>query len=291
MKSILLTGATGFLGSHLLESLILSGYNVVILKRSTSDLSRIEHLLDRVVSYDVDKIAIETAFEGEKVDVVIHTACHYGRKDDSISNLVESNLMYGLRVLDASLKSGTSTFINTDTMLQKELNNYTRSKKQLVEWLQQSSDKVQIINLKIEHMYGPKDNDTKFISWVLSQLRSGAKEINLTSGVQQRDFVHIEDVIAAYMLILTKLESIPSFSEFEVGTGKLISVREFLEKLKLAYEKKFGVSNTAFNFGVVPYRKGEMMSIPVDNLPLVQIGWKSAVSFEQGLEKLIQDIL
>lgn len=54
LKTILLTGATGFLGSHLLEALLKQHYNVVILKRSTSNAWRIQHLLDQVISYDVD---------------------------------------------------------------------------------------------------------------------------------------------------------------------------------------------------------------------------------------------
>jgi CDP-paratose synthetase len=72
MQTILLTGATGFLVSHLLEALIKEGYQVVILKRSLSNTWRIDHLLDRVVSYDVDKQPLKTAFEQQKIDTVIH---------------------------------------------------------------------------------------------------------------------------------------------------------------------------------------------------------------------------
>ncbi|MBT4114000.1 MAG: NAD-dependent epimerase/dehydratase family protein [Flavobacteriaceae bacterium] len=52
---LLLTGASGFLGSHLLESFLNKGYEIVILKRTTSSLCRIEHLLDNVNAYRMIK--------------------------------------------------------------------------------------------------------------------------------------------------------------------------------------------------------------------------------------------
>ena len=74
-ETILLTGATGFLGSHLLEALLAREYQVVILKRSFSNTWRINHLLDRVHSYDVDNVSVEKVFDKHKIDIVnIHFA-------------------------------------------------------------------------------------------------------------------------------------------------------------------------------------------------------------------------
>ena len=124
LQTILLTGATGFLGSYLLEALLLKGHKVVILKRSTSNTWRIGGLLDQCISYDVDTRPLESAFEEQRIDVVMHVACHYGRNDDPIHQVVESNLIFGLRILDACLKFNTNIFFNTDTLLQKNLNFY-----------------------------------------------------------------------------------------------------------------------------------------------------------------------
>lgn len=286
-KTILLTGATGFLGSHLLEALLKNNYQVVILKRSTSDTWRIEHLLNQVKSYDVDSDPIESAFSEQHIDAVIHTACHYGRNGDSITQIVNSNLMFGLQVLDASLKFNTDTFFNTDTLLQKHLNIYTLSKKQFVEWLQQVSDQIKIVNLKLEHMYGPKDDKTKFVSWVTSQLANNVSEIKLTLGEQKRDFIYITDVVSAFMLTLEKSDTLPKFSSFDVGTGCLLSVKDFLIKLKSVYEEKNGIVKTPLNFGAIPYREGEMMTVEVDNSELIKLGWKAKVSLQLGLEKTI----
>ncbi len=289
LQNILLTGATGFLGSHLLENLLLSGYKVVILKRSTSNTYRIENLLNQCISYDVDVQPLELAFEEQKIDVVLHTACHYGRNDNLIHQVVESNLMFGLQILDACLKFNTNAFFNTDTLLQKHLNIYSLSKKQFVEWLKQASDKIQIVNLKLEHIYGPKDDITKFLPWILSQLKVNAPEIKLTLGEQERDFIYIDDVVSVY-LILLEIKKFPSkFSEFDVGSGQLITVREFVERVVFLYQQSVAKVQTKLLFGAISYRKNEMMSININTSGLKKIGWQSKVNLDSGLNKTIKE--
>lgn len=290
-KTILLTGATGFLGSHLLEALLKKNYKIVILKRSSSNAWRIQHLLHQVTSYDVDTQSLEMAFEQQHIDAVIHTACLYGRNGESTHQIVESNLMFGLRLLDACTRFNADTFFNTDTLLQKNLNTYTLSKKQLVEWLQQQSDKIQIVNLRLEHMYGTKDDTTKFVPWVISQLNSNEPEIKLTLGEQQRDFIYIDDVVSAYLITLEKSSGLAAYNEFDVGTGQLITVRSFLEKLKHSYDVVCGLTKTKLAFGAIPYRQGEMMSVEVDNKSLVALGWKPKTSLDKGFEYILKEVV
>ena len=282
-KSILLTGATGFLGSHLLESLLKTGYAVTILKRSTSDTRRINHLLGLVKAYDVDRVLISKAFEDRRIDAVIHTACHYGRNDDPISSVVETNLMFGLRLLETATFFNAETFFNTDTLLQKNLNAYTLSKKNFVEWLQELSGKIQVVNLKLEHMYGPGDDANKFVQWAIGQLSGGVSEIPLTPGEQQRDFVYIDDVVSAYLLTLQKVEGLGTFTEFDVGTGHLVSIREFLQLLKSVFEERCWEVQTGLKLGAVPYRDGEIMCVEVDNRALKELGWTCRVELDEGL--------
>lgn len=287
--TILLTGATGFLGCHLLEALIQQDYPVVVLKRSTSNLWRIKHLTGRYKSYDVDTQLIEQAFTDQKIDCVIHTACHYGRNGDSISDIVESNLMFGLRTLEAALAHGTKTFINTDSFLPRELNTYSLSKKQLIDWLKQLTTKIQVVNLKLEHMYGPKDDSTKFMAWLASQLKQNVAGINLTSGVQKRDFIYIDDVVAAFLCVLVNSKNLSSYSEFDVGTGNSIEVKTFVENFKQVFEKLYGQTNTQLNFGAVPYREGEIMEFIVNNQALSQLGWQPKTRLEKGLEQSLKE--
>ena len=118
-RLILLTGATGFLGSKILEALNNENYSIIVLKRSSSSLWRINHLIGNIQSYDLDKTSLDSIFQKQKIDCVIHTACEYGRKDEQTAQVIKTNLMLGLQILDVCLKFNTSTFINTDTLLQK----------------------------------------------------------------------------------------------------------------------------------------------------------------------------
>ena len=287
--TILLTGGTGFLGSKLLEALMGQDYSVVLLKRSTSKLWRIDHLIKNIKSYDVDKVPLNKAFEEQKIDIVIHTACEYGHGDKLIQQIVESNILFGIKVLDACLKYNTKTFFNTDTLLPSNLNAYTLSKKHFVEWLKIKSNKVQVVNLKIELMYGIKDDSTKFIPWVISQLKQNAPEIKLTTGEQKRDFIYVEDVVSAFMTILKKTSDLQRYNEFDVGTGKLIEVKVFLEYLKKIYQSNFGAIKTKLAFGEIPYRQQEIMTVEVDNKPLIHLGWSPKMDVQQGLKEILKE--
>lgn len=289
MQHVLLTGATGFLGSHLLEALVSQGYKVTILKRSTSDTWRIEGLLGSVSSYDVDQISIEDVFKVERIDTVIHTACSYGRNGEAASEIVESNLMFGLRLLDSAVKYGVGVFINTDTLLPKDLNSYSLSKKHFSEWAQHRSKEISVVNLKVEHMYGPKDDEKKFLPWLIKQLRDNLERVPLTEGNQLRDFVYIDDVVGAYLLILKNATLLPAYSEFDVATGMLMPVREFVEAVYRMYKAQQPGNNSQLGFGDIPMRSGETPSICVNNHELIKLGWKIDFTVEQGLKVIFKE--
>jgi CDP-paratose synthetase len=289
LPNILLTGAAGFLGSHLLEELLAKRYKVIILKRSTSNTWRIPHLLDQVSSYDIDKQLLELVFEQQNINVVIHTAGQYGRDGCSISKVIEANVIFGVNLMDACLRHNVKTFINTDTMLLPYLNNYSLSKKQFVEWLKQHSDRIQVVNLRLDHMYGVKDDDNKFVAWILSQLKENTPKIKLTPGEQKRDFIYIDDVVSAFMIVLDKRRGLSQFSEFDVGTGRLLSVRKFVERMAFYYKKSNPKLQTKLLFGAVPYRKGEVMSVNVDTADLNKIGWQPKIELDEGINKIIKE--
>jgi nucleoside-diphosphate-sugar epimerase len=294
IKTILLTGPTGFLGSHLLEALKYEGYTVVILKRSFSDTWRIDHLLGNVKSYDIDRTSFEKAFEEQKIDAVIHTATSYGRKNEKVSEVVDTNLTFGLKILETAVFYHTNVFFNTDTLQYKYLSNYTLAKKQFAEWLKFFSEtgKINIVNMRLEHMYGPKDDRSKFVFWLLEQMLSNTDEIPLTNGDQKRDFIYITDIVNAYLLLLQQSEKTRKFSEYDVGTGNPISIKEFVLKVKGAVEKVLkNQVTTELRFGSLPYRKGEMMVIEEDVTPLFDLGWRPTTGLTDGLESVVTEFI
>ena len=114
MGSILLTGGTGFVGSHLLNDLLENGKEVILLKRLQSSMHRIDHLKSQFNSYDVETTDLKTIFKENKVKQIIHLATDYGR-DNNFYRCNQSNVQFPLNLLQTGYDFGVSRFISTDT--------------------------------------------------------------------------------------------------------------------------------------------------------------------------------
>lgn len=283
---ILLAGSTGFLGRHLLESFIKNGHEVIALKRSTSSTSIIDKNLNGIKFYNIDEVTIRDIFKNNKVDVVINTVTNYGKNNNSPSEIAMTNLMFGLELLENSINNAKA-FINTDTLLHRNINTYAFSKAQLVDWMIYLSNKnTKIINVKLEHMYGPFGDHNNFICWLVGQLRQNVQKIKLTSGLQKRDFIYIDDVVSAYKVIIKNISKFQDYEEFELGTGNSIEVKFFIEKIYKEILKQQSL-NTELCFGDITYRDNENMDMRANIQKLASLGWKPEVSIESGIKKIL----
>jgi len=287
--TILLAGATGFLGSYLLKSFVKNDYKVIALKRSTSNTYRIDDCLNDVTVYDIDKVDLSTIFKNHSIDIVINTVTNYGRKDIQIPSIVNTNLIFGLKLLEESINSNVKAFINTDTLLEKNINAYALSKAQLVDWMKFLSNKnTKMINIKIEHMYGVLDDENKFIYWLINQLKQNVEKIDLTSGIQKRDFIYIDDIVNAYGIIIKHIESFLNYEEFELGSGTSIKVKSLVEQIVKELSVNYTIS-TKLNFGAIAYRDNENMEMKVNVEKLFNLGWEAKVSLEDGIKKILKE--
>ncbi|MEN9722757.1 MAG: hypothetical protein RJB38_743 [Pseudomonadota bacterium] len=282
---ILLTGGTGFLGSRICDNLLAHGYSVVVLKRSFSVTSRLVRFLDKVDFFDLDRAPIESAFlDFGRIDAIVHCATDYGRKQVDVAQMVESNLMLPLKLLQIGARNGVRAFINSDTYLDKGVNEYSLSKKQFLDWLKVYSDRMNCRSMRLEHFYGPGDDPSKFVSWIIDQFRRGVSEIPLTPGMQKRDFIYIDDVVDAYRVVLEQaLIGSKGFLEYDVGSGVSIELRELVKSIQKLFP---GVSSEP-KFGAIPYRPNEVMESRIDIRPLAELGWGPRISLEDGLSKSI----
>lgn len=282
--TILLTGATGFLGSRILEALLTKGYKVIILKRSFSRLERIKDLIPRVITYDIDQEQLSGLFNTHNIEMIIHCATNYGRSQRKADEIVEANLMLPLRLLLLGIEHGIKTFINTDTLLDKRVSEYSLSKKQFLDWLKIYSDSIYAVNIALEHFYGPNDDPSKFTTFVIKSMVENIKNIDLTPGQQKRDFIYINDVIEAFLLIVGSIGNGSSgYIEYEVGTGKLTTIEEFVKMVKMITNN----NSTVLKFGAVSYRKNEPMESHVNLLALEALGWQAKTDLLEGLKETI----
>jgi len=282
---VVLTGVTGYLGSHLALSLLANGCEVIGLKRKLSSLCRIKNILDKLILHDIDDINFyELLNQHGKVDAIIHTATCYGRGGESAIEIVSSNIVFPLGLLEAAASS-RCLFVNTDTVLGGDLNKYTLSKAQFLEWGRYFSkrQKIHFLNLKLEHFYGPGDNTSKFTTYVINSCLSNVSELKLTNGEQHRDFIYIDDVVDAYLLLLNKQELFNNnFTEFEIGSGNAITIKQFAETVHCLTSSK-----TFLNFGAIPYRAGEVMFTQANTRAIQSLGWECKVDIETGIRLII----
>ena len=288
-KKILMTGITGYLGSQLAKTLLVKGFDVIALKRKSSSMGRIEPILNEITLYDLEVLDYNEPFQSHpEIDAVIHTATCYGRNNETARQVAEANTIFPLRLLDTAISAGVKTFINTDTTLDKYLNSYSLSKNQFMEWGKYFSlqNKIHFINMRLEHFYGPGDNDSKFTSYVINSCIENIPKLELTLGEQKRDFIYIDDVISAYLILLEKMDTFSDeFNEFDVGSGEAISIKDFV---KIVHQ--LTQSQSFLDFGAIPYRKGEVMLSEINIEPLNQLGWECKTKLEQGLELTLKGV-
>ncbi len=295
IKTILLTGATGFLGSHLLKTLLKEKIKIIVIKRSYSNIFRISNELKNklVKIYNIDSVDLKTIFEKNKIDIIIHCATDYGRTSFK-SDLLETNLIFPIKLIEFAIQYKVYAFINTDTYYNKRKSNYSYlqeyclSKNNLKVWLKYFANlqEIKIINMVLEHIYGPNDNINKFTEKAITEI--AIKKVNkfdLTKGEQKRDFIYIDDVCNFYISAIKYLCSHSFFfKEFNVGTCKKITVHDFVNVIKQKSNSK-----TILNFGAIPYRMNEIMSSCANKRSLEELNLKKFITVETGISKILQE--
>jgi CDP-paratose synthetase len=284
MKTVLITGANGYLGRHLVKKLLQEGSKVIALVRKTSNIEMLTGLQGQLEIVSISPEGLEYIFKASEIEVVIHTAASYGRKGENIAEVVNANLYFPVQLLDLCLKFGVHYFINTDTALPKSLNVYAHSKKQFLEWLTLCSNQINVLNLQLEYFYGPQDDSSKFVTFVLNELRSGKDQIDFTAATPFRDFIYIDDVVDAYYLLLKNIGRVKGIKTIEVGSGSAVMLKDIV----LDIQKVAGCSNVRLNFGALPMRENEIMYSCADISELITFGWKPQYTFQQGVLKTIE---
>ena len=313
MKKVLVTGADGFIGSHLTEYLIRKGYSVrsFVLYNSfnswgwlDSSPAEIKKELDIFAGDVRDPNGVRTAMKG--CDTVLHLAAliaipySYHSPDSYVDtnikgtlNILQAARDMGVRVVHTSTSEvyGTAQFvpITEEHPLQGQ-SPYSASKigaDQLALSFYRSFE-MPVSVLRPFNTYGPRQSTRAVIPTVITQVAAGMKEIHLGSLHPTRDFSFVTDTASAFEAVMNSDESIGKVlnggSGFEISIGDLVKL--------IAEIKGADVSIVCENQRLRP-GKSEVERLWADNSRLKELtGWQPQYGglegFKQGLKKTIE---
>jgi len=245
MSRVLVTGAAGFIGSHLVRALLERGHEVAALARPASSMHRLGQVRAdvRLVVGDVrDPPSVVSALHGWRPEACAHLAWYAEPRTylDSHENL--SALAASLDFLSHLLDSGCQRLLVTGTCAEYRASErplredsplgpktlYAASKlalRTVLEQLAAASD-ARLAWARIFHLYGPGENELRLVPSVIRALLAG-QEFAATAGTQVRDYLHVADVALA----LCRLIEVEADGPVNVSSGEPISVRRLLQEI------------------------------------------------------------
>lgn len=264
---ILVTGASGFVGQHLLPYLEKHGHDVYALKRPTTDGRKI--LTNHMCIFEGDIKHLTDYLKENKIDGVIHLASLYLNKHtpDQIDSLISSNILFSTQVLEAAVNANVKWFLNTGTIWQNynvepyskkycPVNLYAATKQAFIDIAKYYTEtsKIRFCTLKLCDTYGPNDTRKKIYSLFEQYAKSG-DTLNMSPGDQKLDIVHIDKVVVSFLSLALKLNSSEKLdTEYVVTSGS----QRTLKQLASDFEKRNNVKLN-INWGGLPYREREVM--------------------------------
>ena len=279
-ERLLVTGGTGFIGSHLLPRLIDAGYELVVTVRPGSRVNKLPSS-ENITLFNLESDSFSDLFSQKDILGTIHMATEYGKKDLNFHKMLGANLELPLEIL----KHGASSmrfFINTHTCVGTNYDLYAMTKAGFFEMSRYFADNYDLgmIHLRLEYVYGSKDDTSKFLPMVMSNMKNGLIT-SASLGEQRRDFVHIDDVVEAYLATLRHYDRIgPGMHEYHIGTGIATNLKEMVGLL----EDVSGMKSLV-DWGKYPYKKNEVFHPDMDPVPARKdLEWKAKISLRQGLQ-------
>ena len=288
-KKCIITGATGYIGSHVLKYLLSKGWDIHIIAESRFGYNNIKDVISLidVFEYDGDISSLCLYFQRVQVDVVFHLAAAVitNYKPEQVSTLVQSNIQFGAEVLEAMRSSKTRLLVSTGSYWQNYNNEvynpvdfYAATKEAFEKITQLYVDAYGFrhVNLRLFDVYGEDDRRNKIWN-ILKEIAGTEQSLDVSPGGQLLDLIHISDVCTAYEAAYYLMEGDMNVRNnvYGVRTGKLHSLKEAIKILEKCLGKTINVE-----FGVKPYKPREVM-IPCESYEYLP-NWKSSISLEEG---------
>jgi NAD dependent epimerase/dehydratase len=307
-KSVLVTGAGGFIGSHLTQRLLELGANVTALIHydARSDRSNLEFLSKhqlaklRVVSGDIcDPFFVQGLMSGQ--DVVFHLAALIPIPYSYVApaSYVTTNVQGTLNICEASRRAKVSRVVHTSTSevygtalhpiidenhpLQAQ-SPYSASKigaDKIAESYFRAMD-LPIATIRPFNTFGPRQSARAVIPTIMSQLLGGQSELRLGSLDPVRDFLFVEDTVEGFLAVAQSDACLGQVTN--VGTGTAVTIGQTAELAMDVVGRRIPIVTDEVRARPT---NSEVMALICDaSAAYTRCGWTAKVSLDEGLRRV-----
>ena len=306
-KVVLVTGADGFIGSHLVEMLITNGYNVKALSQYNSfnnwgwleEINCIDQI--KILTGDIrDPHYCKSIMKD--VDIVFHLASLIAIPYSYVApdSYVDTNIKGTLNICQAAKENGNIRVIHTSTSEVYGTAQYVPidEKHPLQPQSPYSASKIAADAMAMSffhafelpvtivrpfNTYGPRQSARAVIPTIITQIANGMKEIKLGDLSPTRDFNYVEDTCRGFLAVLEHNRTIGE--TINIGSNQEISIKDTLNLIK-------ELMDSDVNFVEEKQRlrpeKSEVLRLWCDNTKIEKLtGFKPQISVREGLQKTI----
>lgn len=297
---VLLTGATGFVGAHVLQRLVAAELPVAIVVRAQSDRWRIQHLRTKVV-----EIVGDVRYPDQMADAIMafapDTAIHLawsgvGNRYRNDFSQIDDNLYGSLALLRLVHAAGCRTWIalgsqaeygplnaRIDELAPTQPTTLYGTAKLCASMLSErlcEQFAMRFAWLRLFSSYGPMDDPNWMIPYLTLRLLRGERP-DLTEGIQRWDYMYVTDVAEAiFRVAITSQAS----GVFNLGSGEAYTIRSIAERIRDLIDPSLSMA-----FGAIPYRPDQVMHLQADIGRLRQVaGWSPNVALADGLARTVE---